>query len=89
MSHTLSSPHAVYRWIASAVGHITILLCAGYGLWSALCAPSPATLPPDSPTVTIHAPAGKQTPPRPFRAIPCVTTAPLTGTPCAASGAAK
>jgi len=85
----LPRPSTCYRWVASAVGHTTILLCAGYGLWSALCAPSPATLPPDSPTVTIHAPRGRQTPLRPFRPIPCVTTAPFTGTPCAASGAAK
>lgn len=80
------SPHAVYRWVASAIGHASLLGFAAYGLWSALCAPSPATLPPDSPTVTLRAPRGHSGSARPVRPIPCVTTAPYTGTPCGTGG---
>ena len=76
--------------LAHAVGTLVVYTLAVIGAWSLATYQSPPTLAPDADVITIRAPKSRATRAVPaFKPIPCVSTEPLTGTPCPETREAK
>lgn len=79
---TTSTPIRVFGAVATWVGVVVILTLAVRGAVAELNPTESMTIAPDRELILVPAPKAKK--PKPFQPIPCVTTPPLTGTPCPA-----